>query len=314
MNKKFLVGCAAACMAFVITLSPINASAATLLKKGSSGSEVVKVQSILKDLGYYTYSKTTGYYGSITVTAVKHFQKEHGLYADGIVGSKTMTILIGSTENKTEAADTVTTEAQTDTKTTVTETKTVTVAQPLSGVQTVSGSSLITAAAQDPSNNIGALDWFSTVRNIWKRGEDAVVTDIDTGLSFTVKRTYGTNHADVEPLTKEDTDTIKKIWGGFSWERRAVIVQFEDYTLAASMTAMPHAGVESAPANKYVSHRSAGYGSGLNLDAVKNNGASGVMDIHFKGSRTHSTNVTQKSQQDMVSKAAAFLKQLLANI
>ena len=296
MKKKFLIRCAAVCMGFVITLTPINASAATLLKKGSSGSEVVKVQSVLKDLGYFTYSKTTGYYGSITITAVKKFQKAHGLSADGIVGTKTRNVLMGSTENKA-SANTVTAENQTDSK-----------------AQLLSETSVIATAAQDPSNNIGALDWFTTVRNIWKRGDNAVVTDVDTGLSFKVKRTYGTNHADVEPLTKTDTDTIKKIWGGFSWERRAVIVQFGDFALAASMTAMPHAGVESAPANKYVSHRSDGYGSGTNLDAVKNNGVSGVMDIHFKNSRTHTTNVVQKSQQDMVSKAAAFIKQLLMNV
>jgi hypothetical protein len=136
------------------------------------------------------------------------------------------------------------------------------------------------------------------------------VTDVLTGRSFEVKRTYGSNHADVEPLTKGDTEIIKDIWGGFTWERRAVVVQIGKYTMAASMTAMPHAGIDSKPAGIYVSNRSEGYGRGINLDKVKNNGCSGVMDIHFKNSRTHTTNTKQKSQQDMVKKAARFIATL----
>jgi hypothetical protein len=166
------------------------------------------------------------------------------------------------------------------------------------------------AAEETPQIISGALDWYTKVRNIWDRGENAVVTDVDTGKSFTVKRTYGTNHADVEPLTKEDTAAIKEIWGGFSWQRRAVLVRIGNYLIAGSMTAMPHAGLDSEPANVYVRNRSAGYGSGNNLDAVKNNGCSGVMDIHFLNSRTHTTNVVQKSQQDMVKKAATFIKEM----
>jgi len=39
--------------------------------------------------------------------------------------------------------------------------------------------------------------------------------------------------------------------------------------MAASMAGMPHAGVDSAPANTYVKSRSGGYGAGDNLDSVK---------------------------------------------
>jgi hypothetical protein len=35
----------------------------------------------------------------------------------------------------------------------------------------------------------------------------------------------------------------------------------------------------------------------------------GVMDLHFKGSRTHGSNTVNKAHQDMVNKAAAYIKE-----
>ncbi|MDD3172425.1 MAG: peptidoglycan-binding domain-containing protein [Herbinix sp.] len=272
MKDKYVIRLAAICMATIMALAPVNAYAATLLKVGSRGTEVTKVQSSLQTLGYYTYPKTTGYYGSVTKEAVKRFQRANGISADGIVGKKTMGILIGNTP-----------------------------------VKAVTGSVIKVASFSTSTEYSGALDWFTQVKDIWKRGMNAVVTDVDTGKSFQVKRTYGTNHADVEPLTTADTKTIKEIWGGFGWERRAVVVQISQYTLAGSMTAMPHAGLDNKPEGAYVSRRSGGYGWGTNLDTVKNNGIDGHMDIHFKNSRTHSTNVVQKVHQDMVKKAANYI-------
>lgn len=282
MKKGFLMKLGAGLAAAAITLTPVEASAATLLKHGSSGSEVKAIQTELLNLGFFNYDKITGYYGSITKEAVKRFQKANGLYADGIVGEKTYKALSSYLSDKKNMAETELTA--------------------------VSGVSI--SAISREAKKSGSLDWFKEVRGLWERGEDALVTDVDTGLSFKVKRTYGTNHADVEPLTKKDTEIIKKIWGGFSWERRAVIVEFGNCIVAGSMTAMPHAGVDSAAANEYVKNRSEGYGYGVNLDAVKNNGCSGVMDIHFKNSRTHSTNIVQKVHQDMVKKAASYLAKL----
>lgn len=153
----------------------------------------------------------------------------------------------------------------------------------------------------------GALDWFDSVQYIFPREQEATVTDVDTGKSFKLKRSFGTNHADVEPLTQEDTNIIKDIWGGFSWERRAVVVEIDNILLAGSMTAFPHAGLDSEPALKIVSNRSGNYGRGQNLDTVKGNGIDGHMDIHFLNSRTHGTNVVQKSHQGMVKKAEEYI-------
>lgn len=156
-------------------------------------------------------------------------------------------------------------------------------------------------------NKLGAVDWFSSVQYIFPRESNAVVTDVITQKSFNIKRTFGSNHADVEPLTTSDAQIIKDIWGGWSWERRAVVVNVNGTLLAGSMTAYPHAGVDNAPSLAMVNNRSGNYGRGLNFDSVKNNGVDGHMDIHFLNSRTHSTNVVQKVHQDMVAIAHEYI-------
>lgn len=278
MKRRSWIRIAALCMSAVMAVTPVSASAA-LLKRGSRGSEVKVVQTTLKELGYFTYPKATGYYGKITEKAVKQFQKDNGINPNGIIGDLTMRAL---KENESKTAENSTASAK-----------------------------VLAVSTENAAKYIGDFDWFKEVRDkIWDRGEDALVTDIDTGKSFMVKRTYGTNHADIEPLTKEDSKIIKEIWGGWSWKRRAVIVQVGDYTLAGSMAAMPHAGLDKVREGKYVSGRSQGYGYGYNFDAVKNNGANGHMDLHFKNSRTHNTNSVKKQHQDMVKKAAAYLKKM----
>lgn len=61
-------------------------------KYGSSGSEVRRIQQKLADLGYYSGS-VDGIFGQNTQSAVKRFQRDVGLTADGIVGSATLLYL-----------------------------------------------------------------------------------------------------------------------------------------------------------------------------------------------------------------------------
>ena len=58
------------------------------LKKGSKGNEVKILQQFLIDNEYLT-GKADGVFGPMTETAVKKFQTEYKLTADGIVGGKT---------------------------------------------------------------------------------------------------------------------------------------------------------------------------------------------------------------------------------
>ena len=67
------------------------------LLEGTSGTDVDNFQRQLKALGYL--SKTTGYYGTETIEAVKAFQKENRLHVDGKAGQKTFD-MINSDEAK----------------------------------------------------------------------------------------------------------------------------------------------------------------------------------------------------------------------
>ena len=246
----------------------------TVLKNGMRGEAVTALQNNLKKLGYLS-ANATGYYGDLTVSAVKTLQKDYGLTQDGVAGPKTFSLI-----------------------------------KKLLGSNSASAS--ITSASTGSKDSSGSTNYlvsWSEASKMFKIGKVATVYDIDTGTSFKLKRTYGTNHADVEPLTAEDASAMKKIFGGqWSWERRAVIVDVDGKKMAASLAGMPHAGNDKAAANSYISSRSGGYGRGTNLDAVKGNGVSGVFDLHFYGSKTHGTNSVNSAHQNMVKKAAEWAK------
>ena len=58
----------------------------TILRKGSTGNDVKRLQGLLM-----VYQD--GVFGPITEESVKAFQNEHGLFPDGIVGEKTWAVL-----------------------------------------------------------------------------------------------------------------------------------------------------------------------------------------------------------------------------
>lgn len=63
-----------------------------LSQYGSSGDEVKKIQTKLKEWGYYN-GNIDGIYGSGTYEAVKSFQRNNGLNVDGIAGTNTLSAL-----------------------------------------------------------------------------------------------------------------------------------------------------------------------------------------------------------------------------
>ena len=237
-----------------------------VLKQGMQNSEVAALQERLKELNLFS-TNVTGYFGNITKQSVMSFQSSNGLYADGVVGPITADALFNQQQ------------------------------QVLAKTETVS------RGDSDRQNVL--IPWFNGVEDIFSLGSEAIVTDVDTGISFRVKRTGGTNHSDTETLSKEDTELLKKIFNGqWSWERRAVIVTVGNRIIAASMAGMPHAGRDDKPARTIVSNRSDGYGTGVNYDSIKGNGMSGHFDIHFLNSRTHGTNRVDEKHQAMIQKAA----------
>lgn len=129
------------------------------------------------------------------------------------------------------------------------------------------------------------LSWQEAQIKVPRKGV-IQVTDLETGLSFRVQRRAGSQHADVQPMTKADTAIMKQIYNGaWSWKRRAIIVSTSDNErLAASMHGMPHGG-----------------------DGIPGNGFSGHFCIHFLGSTTHKSDSMDTAHQLMVYKAAGKL-------
>jgi len=96
MRRTLLVGLVV--MLLTLLLAPL-AQAATLLSYGSTGSEVVTVQTELAQLGY-DVGTVDGIFGSKTLAAVKSFQSTHNLVADGIVGPLTSQTLTKALRDK----------------------------------------------------------------------------------------------------------------------------------------------------------------------------------------------------------------------
>lgn len=76
-----------------ITAKPASNSNTRVMKLSSTGQAVMKLQQDLKFLGYFTYYKTTDYYGTITTEAVRKFQISQKLKATGVADAKTQELI-----------------------------------------------------------------------------------------------------------------------------------------------------------------------------------------------------------------------------
>ena len=74
------------------TPAPVAASTYVTLRKGDEGPDVVTLQQALAELGYLT-GAADGNFGTGTQSAVKKFQQDRGLDADGIAGKMTQEAL-----------------------------------------------------------------------------------------------------------------------------------------------------------------------------------------------------------------------------
>lgn len=75
-----------------VTIDPSLPTPAPVLRSGSQGEDVWKLQERLQALGYLSGS-VDGQFGPATKEAVQRFQQQHGLSADGIVGEETRELL-----------------------------------------------------------------------------------------------------------------------------------------------------------------------------------------------------------------------------
>lgn len=252
------------------TKSIVGNLSLSVYKKGTRHSDVKIIQKVLDRAGTFTGNTFTTYFGNTTEESVKKFQNKYGLSSDGVVGKSTI--------EKMKALGYIT----------------HTVSRGMVSLRKGYGE---------------YLEWWTQIKDKLIKPNDILeVKDLATGKTFKLKAVAGSNHMDVETLTAEDTKIMKSIWGGFTWERRAVIVYTKGRAIAASLNGMPHAGRDDKPYGKNVSNRSKGYGYGYNLDKVKGNGMSGVICLHFKGSKLHKNGQVDHKHQYQVKKAAGRVK------
>lgn len=140
------------------------------------------------------------------------------------------------------------------------------------------------ADADEEKYTTEELDWFKNGSSTIPKGAKFEIMDCKTGKKFTVKRWSGANHIDAEPLTAEDSATMKSIYGGsWSWDRRAILVKYNSHVYAASMNGMPHED-----------------------DTISDNDFDGHFCIHFTGSKTHGTQRVDEDHQSCVQTALKY--------
>lgn len=140
---------------------------------------------------------------------------------------------------------------------------------------------LATASKDDFTPATEQLKWFGHEDTIPK-GAVVTIKDCLTGKTFQAKRWSGANHMDTEPLTKDDAATVKEIFGGWSWRRRAILVKYDGHVYAASMNGMPHG------------------------TSTIDNGFDGHFCVHFLGSKTHETDRVDEDHQNAVETAMKY--------
>ena len=63
--------------------------------RGASSDSVTQLQERLRADGFFTFPRSTGFFGPITFAAVQAFQRAHGIPATGFVGPRTLAALNG---------------------------------------------------------------------------------------------------------------------------------------------------------------------------------------------------------------------------
>lgn len=126
---------------------------------------------------------------------------------------------------------------------------------------------------------VESLEW-KVVDLLMEYDKTYKLIDLESGAEIYIQRTGGINHAEVETIDEENTLTLKELLGSFSWERRGCYLQLNDNLyVCASLSCFPHGE------NKL------------------ENGLGGHLCLHFKNSKTHSTNIVDKGHQKAIKSA-----------
>ena len=104
MSRKKM--CVVLAVLFALNIAAIlfvERAGAASYKKGSTGSMVSQIQTVLKNQGFYG-GNVDGVFGSGTEKALKGFQKEYGLTPDGKAGAATLKAM-GLSQSTTQNSD-----------------------------------------------------------------------------------------------------------------------------------------------------------------------------------------------------------------
>lgn len=266
------------------------------LRFGNRGPDVILLQHTLSKLGYID-DGLNGLFDSRTEAAIRSFQSDQKIWVDGVVGPQTWSALAAAHVEFVEhivqpgetlwdigrqyhlAASTLASVNGLD------EPERIYVGQVIRIPQrAVPAGASVAGGAEggELAPKIELLHWIE-VNPLFPAGTRARVTDVATGLSFEVQRLFGTLHADVEPVTIRDTETMREIFGQWSWERRAIILEVDGRHFAGSMNGQPHGD-----------------------QSILDNGFPGHFCIHFLGSRTHGTKVLDPDHHRALLSAAGY--------
>jgi len=152
------------------------------------------------------------------------------------------------------------------------------------------------------NSKISKIDWAEADKKI-PIFSSFGVTDAETGKSWTMMRTSGKLHADVEPITKKDG---KKMLSCFPQDTsfkdatyRPVIVNLGSERYAAALMGFPHCGSTSTEFKQMTKKLSGGFTNMPNWDYIRDNGIVGHFCLHFLGSTKH----TDKKEDTKAQKA-----------
>lgn len=178
------------------------------LKEGMRSSDVTSMQEKLKQYGYMS-ANATGYFGSATLKAVKTFQENNGLKADGVAGSSTLSALYGSATVASGGSSSG------------------------NGLGKISGPS---------SSSVKLLHWNNTVRPSLKYGNSLLIYDPSSNYSWNLTATSLGRHLEAEPNTTQDTEIMNQAFGNSTtWNPKPVYVKLPSGTWTmATMHNTPH--------------------------------------------------------------------------
>ena len=211
----------------------------TTLRNGNRGDRVKILQQALIDLGFLK-GTADGIFGNKTENAVRAFQKKNKLTADGIAGKQTLTALENAKATPTPKP-TRTPKPTATPKPKATATPKATAKPKATATPKTSGDINPKISAPKVSK-LKLLHWFNDIKPTVSNGQQLLIYDPSSGLSWTLRIMSRGRHCDSEPLTARDTRTMVKAFGGVNtWNQKAVYVKLPDgrWTIGSTHD-MPH--------------------------------------------------------------------------